>query len=226
LAHKTLVILVNNFSLQKYPLQQSIAFTIEDGNNNIITDQSISKLTKLTDLNLGMNNKITDQGISKLTNLTILDLGFNNNISHSIAYLTNLTKLTLHKHNNINDDIISKLTNLKELDSWAVSSYLKSVQFFIKTIIVIIKNVYFSDVLYLRIPFNFALKTLIILTKSLVSSSSGLSSVLLRTVIFPSEDSFKIISINSSADELIESTISEVVFIKTPAFPSEELPSG
>ena len=42
---------------------------------------------------------------------------------------------------------------------WAVSSYLKSVQFFIKTIIVIIKNVYFSDVLYLRIPFNFALKT-------------------------------------------------------------------
>ena len=51
--------------------------------------------------------------------------------------------------------------------------------------------------LYLCIPFNFALNTFIILTKSFVSSSSGNSSFWFIIVIFLFDDSFIIDSINS-----------------------------
>lgn len=84
-------------------------------NLNKITDESVKYLINISLLQC--NDLITDNSISKLTNLLILDLGNNKLITdNSLQYLTKLTKLIINDVvDQISDKSISKLTNLVNL---------------------------------------------------------------------------------------------------------------
>lgn len=63
-----------------------------------ITDEGISILTKLANLDLSKNDLITNQGISGLISPRTLKLSHNNNITNEgISKLTNLTDIGLYK---------------------------------------------------------------------------------------------------------------------------------
>lgn len=84
-------------------------------NTNLITDNSLSRLTNLIELNLNCNkSKITDDCLLRLTNLKSLSLRDNNKITNKgICNHTNLTKLDIGTNDSITE--ISHLHNLKTL---------------------------------------------------------------------------------------------------------------
>ena len=59
-----------------------------------LTDNAVSKLINITNLNLRYNNIITDNAVSKLINITSLNLRYNKTITdNAVSRLINLTNL-------------------------------------------------------------------------------------------------------------------------------------
>jgi len=80
--------------------------------NDVITNHGISKLTNLTKINLRSDKNITDDGIKRLTNLLHINMSKNYKITdYSLTNLTNLKSLSF-EHSNISDNSFTKLINL------------------------------------------------------------------------------------------------------------------
>jgi Leucine Rich repeat len=100
------------------------SITSDLGDNDTITNATISKFTMLTSLNLYNNDTITDVSISCLVNLmpkasgsTHLNLCENCMITdESVSCLTNLRHLDLRNNHMITDESVSRLTNLVSLE--------------------------------------------------------------------------------------------------------------
>ena len=94
-------------------LLQYTAKSVALRSNQVITDNSLTKLTILMQVDLSWNNTITDNSLTKLTNLTQLDLVWNTSITdNSLTKLTNLIQLNLHCNKVITDNSLTNLTKL------------------------------------------------------------------------------------------------------------------
>lgn len=81
--------------------------------NQLTTNKDLSKLSKLTQLDIEYCYQIRDKGISSLTNLTSLRLVDNSTITNEgISNLTNLTSLVLINNFKINVEGVESLPNL------------------------------------------------------------------------------------------------------------------
>jgi hypothetical protein len=90
--------------------------------NEIVTDNGLKWLTKLTSLNLCLNKccDITDASISLLTDLTFLDIGKQYSLCDqvtdaSLRLLTKLTGLHIDHACTFTNEALKGLTNLTEL---------------------------------------------------------------------------------------------------------------
>lgn len=80
-----------------------------------LTDQSLSRLTNLVHLNLGVNSHLSDRGIIGLSGLQSLVFKGCVNITHlCFASFTSLTRLEVTYHS-LGDAALTQLVNLKEL---------------------------------------------------------------------------------------------------------------
>jgi hypothetical protein len=98
----------------------------------VITDDAISRLTNLTDLNIGQTRAtpdipfpevvresyhITDRSVSLLTQLRTLGLSSNRNVTNATIWrLTNLTALNLNSNSTVTDEALAGLPNLTSLE--------------------------------------------------------------------------------------------------------------
>lgn len=107
---------VTNFSdetLSKFTNLTALNLSFDDK----ITDKSISGLTNLEELSLSYNHLVSDNSVSRLTNLTSLNITMNECVTNeSLSLLTNLEYLSMARNMKITDSPISMLTNLTILD--------------------------------------------------------------------------------------------------------------
>ncbi|MGV8949383.1 MAG: hypothetical protein ACOH2E_08525, partial [Candidatus Paracaedibacter sp.] len=83
---------------------------------NIITNDTLSRLTNIRELNLYNNERITGDALSCLTNLKKINLEFNEMIGDdTLKYLTNLQELNLRENEIITTQSIRYLTNLTSI---------------------------------------------------------------------------------------------------------------
>ena len=101
----------------RFPTLVSLFTSIEGC--EVIGDDNIPLLTKLTALDISWARKITGTSLSYLTNLTSLNLGKSMEFcgaNQSLSYLTNLETLGLESHVGVTDKSVSVLTNLTDLN--------------------------------------------------------------------------------------------------------------
>jgi hypothetical protein len=91
--------------------------SLELGVNKTITDDCLSRLTRLTRLDLYNNAVITNNGLSSLVSLKTLQLAYSTGwISNDgVSGLTNLTWIELSECCNIDDEGVRHLINLTSL---------------------------------------------------------------------------------------------------------------